>query len=243
MASTHVRTNTGSAMSESKRRWRRTISFLLKDLSPTFNVTNLFLSGITSTPCLQRPILCLENARLHKMLNFPTLSSWLWSCGNLQNILFFPLEIASDSLQHLKKTLLKLFSCVNLFRPGSPRHSLEKNACMQIKRKKSYSALLLQWSTLDSCQQKIQSHSAWKSAVTEQTLSPYKDLKKYYDRKHLEVIKKKGELLLSWVRQAFPFMVISVKDIWHMMYIYVYISLMHKFIGVSTLAEDIQLPY
>lgn len=126
IASAQVRTNTGSAMSQSKHRWRRTISFLLKDLSPTFNVTNLFWPGITSIPCLQRLILCLENARGHKMVNFPTLSSWTY----LQNILFFPLEIASDFLQHLKKTLLKLFSGVNLFRVGSSRHSLEKNSCM-----------------------------------------------------------------------------------------------------------------
>lgn len=97
VARAQVRTNTDSATSEPKHRGRM-VSFLLKDLSKTFNVSYLFLAGITFIPCFKRLILCLENARLHKMVNFPTFSSWTY----LRNILFFPLETATDFPQHFK---------------------------------------------------------------------------------------------------------------------------------------------
>lgn len=164
-----------------ERGWRKRISFPLKDFFPTFYTTNLFLQGITFILCLQRLILSVENARWHKMINFPTVSS----CKRI--LLDIPREHFALPLRNcfrlsavFKKILPKPFSCVNVSRVGSPRHSLEKDFCMQVKRKNSWNTLLLQWSALDSCQQKIRSHSAWKSALTEQTLSPYKDLKKYF---------------------------------------------------------------
>lgn len=123
-------------------------------------------------------------------------------------------------LQHLKKTLLKLFSCLNLFRVGSPRHSLEKNACMQNKRKSilQYSALTV----VNTGQLSAENTKSFSMKICCYRTNPFPLTQEILLQEALRNNKKeRRNAVVLGKTNAFPFMLISVKEIWHMMYVYV----------------------